>query len=102
MLVVQKTPSRIVFDTGEWFDPSQAKSFADDKASSKGFSQETLWCTENGQWFCQCKLLIRPDSILPDNSAGDWRKLKLKEAAARLIVNGYEAPEGIDYDYLKV
>ena len=97
--VVQRTPSRIVFDTGEWFDPSKANFFPDDKAEN-GLFTTTLWCTQNGQWFAQDISKMRTGES--SNAEGSWYKLKLKEAAARLIVNGYEAPEGIDYDYLKV
>ncbi len=104
--VLRRTPSKIVFDTGEWFDPSKAKSFPDDKANeasgpSTFTTKSTLWCTENGQWFCQ-EVNTFTVGTGSSKTYESWKKLKLKEAAARLIVNGYEEPEGIDYDYLKV
>ena len=106
LTVVRQTKSKIIFDTGEWFDPTQAKSYPDEMASTprnehdSTWTEVALWQTETGQWLSHYKRHNAVSFYLDETDY--WEKLNKKEAAARLIVNGYEEPEGVDYNYLKV
>ena len=100
LTIIQRSPHRIVFDSGEWFDPSKAKSFDDKQALKETIAPEdvTLWCTESGQWLRE----HANSPVMPLPNGNWWEKLTKKEAAARLLINGYEEPEGVDYNYLKI